>query len=186
MSTLRHDRRVSIEIGQADQIRAHNTDYHHARNSMLKIEMSEEQFARFVCSSGIGNGVPCTITEIGNKRVEGPPVQLTSERYYQEAKKATESVLYSLHQLHDDIETLASKTTKTVRDTIRSRIMGVHRTLADHVPWIVQTMHEHMDKIQNSAKLEIEAFVARNIPGSTKMILDVPEEQPQLPAESES
>jgi hypothetical protein len=64
--------------------------------------------------------------------------------------------------------------------------MGVHRTLADHVPWIVQTMHEHMDKIQNSAKLEIEAFVARNIPGSTKMILDVPEEQPQLPAESES
>ena len=33
--------------------------------------------------------------------------------------------------------------------------------LSDRLPWIVQMMHEHMDKVVDAAKVEIENYVAR-------------------------
>lgn len=37
--------------------------------------------------------------------------------------------------------------------------------LSDRLPWIVQMMHEHMDKIVDTAKVEIENYVARTTTG---------------------
>ena len=37
--------------------------------------------------------------------------------------------------------------------------------LSDRLPWIVQMMHEHMDKVVDAAKVEIENYVARTTTG---------------------
>lgn len=163
MSPLRHDHRISITIGSAEAVRSLNTDCHFNRTEHISVDMSEEQFSRFVCGVGLNSGVPCTIRRLGSASIPPPPVQLASERHYQEARAAGQKAVQALEELLGSIDTIAAKSPAKVRLELRSRVLEAQRVIGDHMPWIVQMMHEHMDKVVSSAKVEIEAYVNRRL-----------------------
>lgn len=166
MSPLRHDHRISITIGPAEHVRSLNTDTHYGKaQTYITIDLSEEQFARFVCGVGDGNGVPCTIRRLGQESVEAPPVQLAAERHYNEAKMTAKETLQALDDLLGSIDEVAAKSPQKVRDALKSKVQEARRKVGDHMPWIVQMLHEHMDKVVSSAKIEVEAYVNRRLSG---------------------
>lgn len=162
MSPLRHDNRITITIGEAEQVRSLNCDTFYADKELVSVDMSEQQFAQFVCNANSHSGAPCTIrrSESGSR----PPLeaqQLKSERYYSEAQETVAEALKQIDELKTKIASLTGKLPKKTQDEINSVIDSAHRKLNDHVPWIVQQIHEHMDKVTQAAKIEIEAYAVR-------------------------
>ena len=162
MSPLRHDHRITITIGEAEQVRSLNNDRHFPRKQLIEIDMSEAQFAQFVCNSSFSEGAPCTI-----RRKFGQPVeplteaQLTSERYYQEARETAKEAVEAVRDAKAKIATLTAKLPKAAQGVIEQELHALEMKLNDHMPWIVQQHHEHMTKAANNAKLEIEAYLVR-------------------------
>ena len=94
MSPLRHENRISITIGEAEQVRSLSTDAHYAGRQIIEVQMSEAQFAQFITNSMNHAGAPCTITSNNGKMI--PPlddVQLKSDQYYKEAQKMAEDAI---------------------------------------------------------------------------------------------
>lgn len=163
MSPLRHDHRISIEIGPATYYRDLSTDGHHAGRPLIKVEMSAEQFARFITSGSTHNGVPCTITRRENECIEAPPGEVKSEKWYAEMRDTTAAATKAIEATREKILPLIEKLPKAKQEQILAALGGVERIISDHLPWIVQSMHEGMDKIVNSAKIEFEGYANRRI-----------------------
>lgn len=59
MSPLRHSSRITISIQGARLVRHLNNDTHYPNaQEIIEVEMSEQQFAQFVCSGGAHEGAP--------------------------------------------------------------------------------------------------------------------------------
>lgn len=174
MSPLRHDHRITIVVGEAEQVRNNNYDTYFPLRHLVEIDMSEGQFAQFICNAYSSQGAPCTIrrTEMGARApIEVP--QLKSERYRDEAKATAQAAIDELRQLKAKLHVLAAKLPQKSRDEIDRAVDSTTMKLSDHLPWIVQMMHEHMDKVVDAAKVEIELAVARSTTG-LQGIRDVP------------
>lgn len=172
MSPLRHTNRIRLTISGAKHTRSLNSDWHMSNSStMIEVDMSEQQFAQMISSFGNSTGAPCTIRRQADQMIEAPPVQLKSERHYTEAKQAAAEALAQLDSLQTDLELLTSKLPKKTQEQLSSRVASTRRILADHIPWIVQMIHEHMDKVVGAAKHEIQAEIARRL-GNANLQLD--------------
>lgn len=163
MSPLRHDHRISIEIGPADYQRSLSCDGHSSGRPVIRIEMSDEQFARFITSGSTHAGTPCTITRLNDQMIAPPPGEVKSEKWYEEMRRTAEKAVAELSALRVDLEAICAKAPKAVRHAIDQRLSAVERQVGDHMPWVVQAMHEGMDKIKNSAKIEFEAYANRRL-----------------------
>lgn len=162
MSPLRHEHRITIVIGEAEQVRSNNVDRHFPRKQLIEIDMSEAQFAQFVCNSSFSEGAPCTIRrKFGEGVAPIEEVQLKSDRYYKEARQTATEALEALREARERIAALTAKLPKSAQGEIAKELAALEMKIGDHLPWIVQQHHEHMDKVANLAKLEIEAHLIR-------------------------
>lgn len=162
MSPLRHESRITVTIGEAEQVRSLNYDTFYVGKELISVDMSEQQFSQFICNAYNHSGAPCTIrrSESGSR----PPLevsQLKSERYYNEAQETVTDALKQLDDLKVKVASLIGKLPKKNQEELNNAIDSAHRKLSDHVPWIVQQIHEHMDKVTQAAKIEIEAYAVR-------------------------
>lgn len=183
MSSLRHQNRIRLTISGARHMRSLNNDWHMSSNmSLVEVEMSEQQFAQMICSFNTSSGSPCTIKRVGAEMREAPPVQLRSERHYDEAKAAAKEALDELASLQTDLDDIVAKLPKAKQEAVRARVGKARRLIGDHMPWIVQMMHEHMDKVVGAAKHEIQAEIGRRLAGAGLQLEDGGEAVAMLPA----
>lgn len=183
MSPLRHENRISIIIGEAEHARSLNTDTHYAGRQIIEVQMSEAQFAQFITNSMNHSGAPCTITRNNGQMV--PPlddVQLKSDRYYAEAQKMAEEAIQAVADARQKIGQIAAALPKKKQEEIMGRLNALEMTLSDRMPWIVKMHHEHMDKVANLAKIEIEAYMVR----AQSMAIESGAQMPLLTADGES
>ncbi len=160
-SPLLHDRRVSIEICEASIERSHSEDRFFAKNQMIRVEMSAEQYARFVAGGHTHSGVPCTLRRLGGQIVESPPTQARVDLHYEEARAKAAEALEALDQLQARLDVLLERLPSKTKSEIHGAIRLARGRLADHLPHVVSMMHEHMAKVVEQAKVEVEAFVRR-------------------------
>src|SRR4051812_4593225 len=75
-SDIRHQHTVRVSISTASRRRDLNRDWLHAEREFVEVEMSEAQWASFVSSMNVGNGVPCTLRRCeGEYEVPGMPYE---------------------------------------------------------------------------------------------------------------
>mgnify|MGYP002131039971 CR=1 FL=1 len=60
-----------------------------------------------------------------------------------------------------DLAPLLEKMPKGARAEFNQRLGAFEQKICDHLPWIVQAMHEGLDKVKNTALIEFEAYVNR-------------------------
>ena len=156
MSPLRHDHRISIEIGPAAYERSLSCDGHRAEGqAVIRIEMSDEQFARFITSQGTHNGTPCTITRLNGEIIAPPEGEIKAERWYAEMRETAEQAAKNIATLRADMAPMLEKMPKAARTEFNQRLASFEQKISDHMPWIVQAMHEGLDKVKNTALIEI-------------------------------
>jgi hypothetical protein len=166
MSSLKHGHFIELEITNATQTRRdyHQTTYHSSGNRpIIRVRMSEAQFAQFITTPNDGSGVPCTITRMDNQAVpQCPPdeqmVQFRTE-LHEDAKQVTHGARETLSRVR------AMLKGKTVRKgdlrEIESQLEGLLRNVESNMPFLVKQFHEYMDGVFHDAVAQFEGHVTK-------------------------
>ncbi len=160
-----HHNFVRIEIHEADMRRGLSDDHHFAQRTVAVVDLSHEQFGRFISSQGIGMGTPCTIRRIGNK--DYPPVpepEKLDSKFHEDLQRSTRETVAHLEKLAGQRgesnlpgnKPLGKKEQSALLSDIRMAIMGIK----DSIPFIEKQFDEMMENKVAAAIVEIESTVA--------------------------
>ena len=160
-SPMRHGRYVVIKITRASLGRAYHTDWIHPEEELVEIYLSQHQWAEFVSSFGVGQGVPCTISHVGRERMPEVPDTGLKETFEAEVKKAISGLVEKVSGFRNRVAALMDKPrlVKSDRDELRRLAEAIETEIGSNIPFLQAQFEEAMDKTVSVAKAEVLAHV---------------------------
>lgn len=160
-SPLKHQHFIKLSIHKATKHRHLNQDWVHADEELIEVHMSEVQFANFITSTGIGGGVPCTLSRFDGKGIPECPAEHSRETYENEVKEDLKELSQTLKNLNKLVEEIADKPRLNSEDKakLREAARDAYMKVSDSMPFLHQQFTEAMDKTVSQAKAEIVAHV---------------------------
>ena len=168
-SDMKHHRFVSIEISTAVMNRRNHENHLHPQREVMKVALSEAQWAKMVASSGMYSGTPCTLMRtlpVNGPYETVPEIDMISQTQTWEseikanAAKATADILAATAEIERLFENGGGK--KDLRaaiSTLQNRIGNLPRNMA----FTERQMKEAMEHIIEDGKIEIESFAERTL-----------------------
>lgn len=139
-----------------------------ADKEMIRIEMSEVQYARMISSPNMGDGVPCTLSRYVNTsgsyiQVEDPPAEVSrSEAYKAEvaadaavASKRVKDAMAKLDAVLGSGVALRKRDLHEVREALRMAAQDIDCNL----PYLIERAQETIHKSAENAKMEVNAHI---------------------------
>jgi len=166
-STLRHHEIISMEVKTANLDRHINRDWIHGDKTILRIDMSPNQFVEAITHMNVGDGVPITIRcrETGGL-IEEPPYinerQVIENEFKQEFDKLAEEPKKILAELRGILGTPGSIRKRDIEKSI-SLISRLAQDLQSNIPYMRKAAQEMIDKGIKEAKHEIESSISTAI-----------------------
>lgn len=165
-SPFEHQHSVRIRVGRATKYRSLSNDRAHSHGvGVVEIAMSEAQFARFITSTSVGEGTPCTLTEVAGYVMPEPPAERETEKFHEDAQRALARAAKDIREAIEKAEALLDKPTvsKADRKEIVSLLSFALRAHEEHLPFTIKQFGERMEKIVSEGKHEIEAFLQQTL-----------------------
>ncbi len=154
-SDFNHQHYIHIEIRHGHISRSLSNDRWHGDKSIVRVSLSEAQWATFVSSMNVGFGVPCTL-EWTQQDGRIPSIEKTLDRAAQfkgEVSKTMKDALTKMQEAYD------AAPTKKLKDMI-GRAMTEIRA---NVSFVEDQFAEHMEHTVEKAKIEVNAYVTNAI-----------------------
>jgi hypothetical protein len=158
-SDFQHQHFITVQICRSELHRELSRDWHHARDELIDVSMSEAQWATFISTLNSGGGTPCTLTHIACKGVPQIPHNAKRrDQFNAELRETLGLVESSLTELRDKINALPVSEKK--RKELLSSVECAERNLAPNLTFVANQFGEHMETVTEHAKVEIEAYVS--------------------------
>lgn len=184
-SSIKHDRWITLRIKRADVERGLKQDWYHGNETIVEVALSASQFAQFITTPNVGDGIPCTIQRVAGERMESPPYRGQNEIFNQELKEDFNKAMKDSDSLIVEAEEmLSSKGPMKVAD--KKKLLGKITALVQHVkanmPFLHKQFTRSMDKTVTVAKAEIEGFYTATVMRMGKKALEegITPEQPKI------
>ena len=179
----RHEAGIEIRIhGAAGYNSSGRTKYHPDRGRpLLKIWMSNLQFSEAITNLGRGDGVPCTIKNIGRESMPEPPIRNEVADFHLEAKAA---IAESLSGVRASIAVIrnSSSMSKKEKEAAISCLRAAIQSLEGSLPFIAEIFREFMVESIHHAKAEVAAYCEQMEIERGRYALAAGRELPQLEA----
>lgn len=136
------------------------------RQPIVEIVFSAAQFAEFVTTPNMGDGVPCTIRSIEGRRMADPPkVDTEAQATQASVDEGFVSLARKLNTMLGECrEALAdAKVPQKRQDAILGPIAGLVQEMTCNIPWAAGQLRETMAKTVSAAKAEVEAALVHMI-----------------------
>lgn len=151
-SDILHHHFVVVRLRRAIRKRDLGHDYKHGEDEIVQIAMSEAQWASFVSTMNVGDGVPCTIESVEKERLPGveyePRLAVSMDEVGRAAEKAIEQIqtAFDAYQEHKSVAN---------RKALESAI----RNAPANMSFAAKTLSEHAENVVQRARADIEAIV---------------------------
>lgn len=165
-SSIKHGTVIRIRIRPAHYKRDLCNDRHYSKEkSIVEVDLSPTQFAEFITSMNMGEGVPCTIRQLNGQSGPAPKFQSKREQFVDEFKEHTDRVEDKLDDLLGFAQTLKDKASvsKADRQQLLNMINQVRQDIRADLPFVADQFNEQMEKTVHEAKGEFEAFIAQRV-----------------------
>lgn len=164
-SDLKHSTTVCLRVSTATGYRGLHSDRHHADKMVCEFEFSEAQWAQFVSSIGMGNGVPCTFnyrpTQYKLERMPEIVKEPLAEKFQRDIEETTVKYVADIKTLVDRLDTLLkSGSQKGIREMVRDLQIKLEN-LPRNMGFLQGQLTEAVENAVSAGKVEVEAF-ARN------------------------
>ncbi len=165
-SSIKHDRWITLRIKRADVERGLKQNRYHGNETLIEVSLSAAQFAEFITTPNLGDGIPCTLNRVNGETMPPPPYKGHNEIFNEELnddfKKAMEDSDYLVDEAE---EMLSSKGPMKVAD--KKILLGKIRSLVQHIksnmPFLHKQFTRSMDKTVSVAKAEVEHFYTSTV-----------------------
>jgi hypothetical protein len=173
-SDIKHNHYVVVQIKRATRRRDLNRDRIGDREQYIEVAMSEAQWASFVSSMNVGDGVPCTLIRLrGEGDIPGMPYQ----------PRLQESMI----EVHDAADKALDKVAEAFAAYKAHKTAGNLRTLefaisnsGPNIDFAAKSLSEHAENVVQRARADIEAMVVNKAqqlglePGELGVMAELP------------
>jgi hypothetical protein len=157
-SDFGHHAYVEIRIRHAELNRNLSTDWVFGRNEIVRVMLSEAQWATFVSSLNVGDGVPCTLDAIGGEVVPG--IRSLPARRKEFATEMEATVGSAVKELDAIVAAMTdAEIPPRKKEELLSHLRMARRHLLSNVPFVAKVFDEHMEKTVERAKVEVNAYL---------------------------
>jgi hypothetical protein len=151
-SDILHQSYVIVRLRRATRKRDLGHDRKHGDEQIVEIAMSEAQWASFVSTMNVGDGVPCTIDRVGRESMPAvehePRLALSMDEVDNAAHKAMEAIQNAF----------ATYREKKTAATLRSLEAAINNA-PSNIGFAAKTLSEHTENVVQRARADIEAMV---------------------------
>jgi hypothetical protein len=151
-SDIRHQHYVVVRLKRALRRRGLNRDWLGGREEIVEVAMSEAQWASFVSTMNVGDGVPCTIEHVDREAMPGvehdPRLAVSMDEVGRAAEKAVEEIQAAFSAYQEN-------KTKANRQTLEYAI----KNAPGNMRFAANSLSEHAENVVQRARADIEAMV---------------------------
>ena len=163
-----HANWIAVEISEAELNRRHNEDKINGRKVLMRFEMSESQWARFISSHSDHQGTPITLRRMRDstgKMVMLPafPRRVETNEFPGETADHIASVGRSLATLETLLTQDLGKLSKADRERALEHVRTARREIGPNLGFIADQMTEHLERKVTDAKSEVDAWIQNTI-----------------------
>lgn len=152
-SDILHQHTIRLRIQGARRQRKLGRDWlHGARLPYIEVEMSEAQWASFVSTMNVGDGVPCTVRYLNGKEIPEAPHSPRLKESMEEVRTAAKKALAKVSGAFADYKE------KKNAANLRALEVAVSNLPAD-LAFTADSLTEHSEAVVQKARADIEAFV---------------------------
>lgn len=156
-SDFSHKNFITISICRSEKYRGLNRDWHHGREELIEVMLSEAQWATFVSSPNVGGGVPCTLNNLRGESVPSlPDAKDTRSLFKVEMNEMVAELQNDLSNITKELDGPLGK--KKVED-IRKSLELLNKRLTESTGFVADQFDEHIEHTVEKAKIEVNAYV---------------------------
>jgi hypothetical protein len=161
-SDFQHNAFVRIAVRRAYVRRDLSTDWPHAHQELIEVDLSEAQWAEFVSAMNIGFGVQCTIRHVQGEYAPGIPTpEKRMDQFRAELAEDLSDSIEALADLEAAIDGL--KLSQKQKDELLKKVDTSRSRLTSGLPFVATRFAEHMDTTVNKARIEINAHATHAV-----------------------
>jgi hypothetical protein len=184
-SSVKHRDTIRLTLHHGECKRMLSGDWYSPKDTIVEVEMTQNQWAELVSSIGLGAGVPCTIKWL-NGPVEDPPFQSKVSEFQAEFQACMDGALSNADEGIARAKDLLEKKalTKADRDELLKLLQSIQNSVRSQAPFIYKQFAEQMEKTATEVKGELEAWQLSRITELAAMGLaskDATESGPDVP-----
>lgn len=153
-SDVSHSHFVIVRFSRASRKRDLGSDQKYAEEKIVEVAMSEAQWASFVSTMNVGDGVPCTIERVGREAVPGVEHEPRLAVSMDEVRGAAEEAMAGIQEAFDAYE---KSKTKANRDRLKYAI----KNAPANMHFAAETLSEHAESVVQRARADVGAMVVR-------------------------
>lgn len=152
-SDIQHQHTVRVSISTASRKRDLNHDHLFSEREFVEVEMSEAQWASFVSSMNVGNGVPCTIRRREDEwAVPDMPFEPRLQESMNEVRDAASKAAQQV------AEAFAAYQEKRSAANLRTLEYAI-KNMPANITFAAKSLGEHAENVVQRARADIEAMV---------------------------
>lgn len=156
-SDFSHNAFMSITITRSELHRGLSNDWHFAGDELIRVSLSEAQWATFVSSIN-GSSVPCTLERHNGTSVPGLPSPASrTEQFREEMQRDLADTLKALDEMGELIDSL--NLPKGKRSALIDKGRAIHAKLTSSLPFVAEQFDEHMENTVEKAKAEVHGYM---------------------------
>ena len=148
---------IALRISRSEMVRDLSHDWHHERDQLVEICMSEAQWATMVSSLNT-SGVPCTLTYLMGKQIDRLPEP--TDRVNQFNAELSKHWIQAVEQL-TEAQTLVATLglSKVKAQALVSILNKAKSNISGNATFVEKSFNEHMEKSVEKAKCEANAYL---------------------------
>ncbi len=157
-----HHHFVRVRLLKATQRRHLSQEWYHGDDRYIEVDLSEAQWATFVSSMNVGDGVPCTARYVGGEEVPLlPNPKAIKEQFESDAMEDIEKALAGIEELRTSIVALTVSQKK--KEELLDHANTIERNMRDGIPFVMESAAKHMENVVEKAKIEVNAYATSHL-----------------------
>jgi len=160
-SDLSHSGGISITISNAEKETKLNSDWYHTTESLIRIELSHNQFVDAITSGMNTSGVPCTIKRYGNKKVEQIDHIEDKKEQFSNSMKDTHSK-YKI-RIDNILDMFEGNIGKRKASEIKHELEVLKNHISSNTNFVMTCFNEAMEKSVTEAKHSISNYIDHKV-----------------------
>ncbi len=155
-----HHNYITLRISTAEPNRDWSHDWYSPRRELVEVALSEAQWATFVSSLNVGQGVPCTLDHDHGERKPGIPLRQQRDVHDTELTERLTRMSTTVRETMATIEgEMGASLSQKKKDAILAHLRRLDQDLTSNIPWYASVFRKHMKRVVESAKVEVNAYM---------------------------
>ncbi len=153
--------RLTVHTAVLERGLSHDRTY--ARRRLVELDLSEAQWAQFVSSPNIGDGVACTLRVYDQTVVPGIPYRVQANVFSQEIKQDLQELLNHVHSAQAAVEEDLHGVSKIKTERLREALRKLEQDVRSNLPFVARSFGRYMEDTVQHAKVEISSYALQAI-----------------------